>query len=111
MRRKYLNFSLILFLISIYVVLSYNEIFLLFAPIEYHTVNVTEVWLMNSGIMVWGYWDNSTVEDCEGLFQNGFMPHDAGKVFKIWFKEYPDPDIRCLKLTKKIQIFDITGEM
>lgn len=73
-------------------------------PIEVHTVNITEVQFMNSGIIVWGYWDNSTVEDSEGLFQTGFMPHDVGQVYKIYFREWPDSDIRCLELIKKIKV-------
>ena len=74
------------------------------SPVETRIVNITEVWLMNSGIMVWGYWDNSTIEECEGLFQTGFMYHDIGHLYKVSFKEWPDPDVRCLKLVKKIEL-------
>jgi len=75
-----------------------------FTPIETRTVNITEIWFQNSGIMVWGYWDNSTVEECVGLFQSGFMHHDVGHTYEIYFKERPDPDIRCLVLVKKIEL-------
>lgn len=81
-----------------------NSWFQPFIPIEVHTVNVTEVRLQNSGILVWGYWDNSTNEECVGLFQSGFMPHDADHIYEVHFKEWPDPDIRCLKLVKKIEL-------
>lgn len=75
-----------------------------FTPIEISTVNVTDVWFMNSGIMVWGYWDNSTVEDCMGLFQSGFSHNDIGFTYRVHFKEWPNEDIRCLKLIKKVLV-------
>ena len=75
-----------------------------FTPIETRTVNITEIWFQNSGIIVWGYWDNSTIEENVGLFQSGFKHDDVGHVYKVSFKEWPDPDIRCLKLVKKIEL-------
>ena len=75
-----------------------------FTRVEVHVVNVTEVWLMNSGIMVWGYWDNSTVESCVGLFQSGFSHNDVGGIYRVHYREWPDENIRCLKLVKKVLI-------
>ena len=30
--------------------------------------------------------------------------NDIGKIFRVHYREYPDPDIRCLKLVKRIEI-------
>ena len=79
-----------------------NSLFQPFVSVETRTVNVTDVWFMNSGIIVWGYWDNSTIEDNEGLFQSGFSHRDIGHVYTVSFKVWPNENIRCLKLVKKL---------
>ena len=88
-------------LVSIWLIFT---LFYPFTPLQTRTVNVTEVWFMNSGISVWGYWDNSTTEKSEGLFMSGFNDRDVGQSFRLYFKEIPDPDITCLKLLKKIKL-------
>lgn len=90
---------LVLIIISFTIVL--NALLYPFTPIQSRAVNVTEVMFMNSGIIVWGYWDNSTSVHSVGLFTSGFSYDDVGKSFRLYFREYPDPDITCLKLLKK----------
>ena len=75
-----------------------------FVTSETRTVNVTEVQFMNSGIIVWGYWDNSTVEESLGLFQSGFMHSDVNHTYEICFKDLYNQNIRCLELVKKIEV-------
>lgn len=76
-----------------------------FTPIECRIVNITEVQHMNSGLIIWGYWDNSTVEEHVGLFQSGFKHYeDVGHTYEICFKEQPNPNIRCLILVRKIEL-------
>jgi len=71
-------------------------------PVQVRKVNITEVMFQNSGIIIWGYWDNSKVENSFGLFQSGFRYDDVGQTFKVYFREIPDKNIRCLRLIKKV---------
>jgi len=101
MKRENILLGMMIIGVILFLWISFNRPF---TPTQIKTVNITDVWLMNSGIMIWGYWDNSTIEECIGLFQSGFSHNDIGCIYRIQFKEWPNENIRCLKLIKKIEI-------
>jgi len=72
-------------------------------PVQVRKVNITEVMFQNSGTIIWGYWDNSKVETSFGLFESGFRYDDVGQTFKVYFREIPNKNIRCLRLIKKVK--------
>lgn len=77
-------------------------------PVQVKTVDITAVQFMNSGTIVWGYWDDSTIQESVGLFASGLSHEDVGHTFEIHFREWPNPDIRRLHLIKKTELTKVS---